>query len=121
MNNQILFSQITDNLYAYQRLQNAIDIEQAKPEPHSMGLHHASGTLLEERKILMSHYSAADMVIFRCECDPRPFWVTTEQLNDADGWIECEWCGKACQRLLSDGTWQSEEQRQQENLRQYER
>lgn len=121
-NNQILFSQITDNLHAYDRLQYAIKLEVDKPGPHFLaGLYQASGELLTERKFLLEAYAGADMVIFRCaKCDPRPFWVTGEQLQDADGWIECEYCGKACERLLSDGTWQNETERQQENLRQYE-
>lgn len=120
-NNEILFSEITDNLHAYQRLQYAIKVELDKPGPHHLaGLYHASGELLQLRRVLLEAYGKSDFVIFRCQCDPRPFWVTLDQLQDADGWIECEWCGKACERLLITGAWQSEAERQQENVKAYD-
>jgi len=118
--NEILFSQITDNLYAYKRLQTAIDAEQAKPGPHfSAGLHHASGTLLEERRFLMAAYSQSDMVIFRCPLHGL-FWLSIDDACHIS--VGCEGdAGYPIERLLADGTWQSEVERQQENLRQYEK
>lgn len=42
------------------------------------------------------------LITLRCpvsDCDPRLFQVSTEQLADADGWIECDVCGGACEEV----------------------
>lgn len=121
MTNQDLFNRLVSNMAVYNRLQYAIKLEMSKDAPRYVsGLYQASGELVAENKELLREYSQADMVIFKCDpgCDEHPFWVTTEQLKDAEGWVECEYCGKACQRLLSNGEWQSEKERYQENLKQ---
>lgn len=41
-------------------------------------------------------------LIFECikpECDNRPFAISSSQLQDADGWIECDVCGEKCIEL----------------------
>lgn len=41
-------------------------------------------------------------LLFECikpDCDDRPFAVTSGQLQDADGWIECDVCGEKCIEL----------------------
>lgn len=115
-NSQILFSELTNNLHAYNRLQYAIKLEVDKPGPHFLaGLYQASGDLLTERKFLLEAYTKADFVIFRCECIT--FFVPNSILpiNPI-----CSKCQKSHERLLSNGEWQSEVERQQENLRQLE-
>lgn len=72
----------------------------------------------------LADYQEADFVIFRCptvaalgdDCDTTPFIVSLDSLQDADGWIACEYCGAACDRLLADGQWQSQQERDRLNM-----
>lgn len=70
-------------------------------------------------RLLLKDYQAADWMAFRCstaDCDTTPFIVSLDSLQDADGWIACEYCGAACDRLLNDGQWQSQQERDKLNM-----
>lgn len=48
-------------------------------------------------------------IVFHCAkegCNNSPFTVTASKLELADGWIECELCGEACEEITEDDpTW----------------
>ena len=122
MTNQDLFTRIIENFQAYDGLQQAI----AQDTTGSTGgLSWASGDLLAERRELLSWYAHTDMVIFRCatqDCKLTPFGVGSEYLQDSiGGYIECEYCYQPCDRLLSDGTWQTQAERSQLNQVEYQK
>ena len=117
MTNQDLFTRITENIQAYDQLQDAI----AQDTTGSTGgLHWASGDLLAERKELLWFYTCSNMVILRCHCCDDSSWVTMETLNNIER-IACEFCRVNCDRLLSNGTWQTQAERDALNQVEYQR
>lgn len=75
---------------------------------------YAAGVLLDDLRKLLAEYATADMIILRCPCDTTPFWLTISQTTPAS--FYCQKCQQPFDRLLASGTWQSEVERQQENL-----
>ena len=121
MTNQDLFTRITENLQAYDQLQVVISKDTTG---HIGGLHWASGDLLVERCELLAWYACSDMVIFRCDtenCDSGLEKVTLDQLKDADDMVMCDYCGQMCARLLSNGKWQSQAERDELNQVEYQK
>lgn len=73
---------------------------------------------------ILADYVHSDMIIFRCDisdCNNHPFWLNIAELEDAENCVECEYCGQLCSRLLADGTWQSQTERDRENQIAYQR
>ena len=105
MTNQDLFTRIASNLQAYDQLQAAIAQDTTG---YTGGLHWASGDLLAERRELMAWYAQADMVIFRCTDTGNKFWINDADLQPLGGWVICPLCDNPCDRLMIDGTWQTQ-------------
>ena len=123
MTNQDLFTRITENFQAYDQLQATIDQDTTS---YTGGLHWASGDLLTERRELISWYANSNIVIFRCsteDCNNRPFWTTVKDLKDEASFIltSCQICFGPADRLLSDGTWQTQAERDELNQVAYQR
>ena len=78
---------------------------------------YAAGVLLGDLRKLLNEYAIADFVIFRCGCEV--FELPIKSAPHVKQY--CDTCGKDHERLLADGTWQAEEQRQIENSKQYQR
>lgn len=56
----------------------------------------------EERAAVVAELKATvnKPIWLRChflDCNPIPFQVTQADIDEADGWIECEYCGEACE------------------------
>ena len=110
MTNQDLFTRIASNLQAYDQLQATIDQDITG---HTDGLHWASGDLLTERWELMAEYAQSDMIIFRCnECGL--FWLPT----NLEPYMSH---GLPTDRLMIDGTWQTQAERDELNQVAYQR
>ena len=72
---------------------------------------------------LLADYAYSDMVIFCCnklDYSNHPFWLDESDLQDDDE-AECEYCGQMCARLLSDGMWQTQAERDQLNQVEYQK
>ena len=117
MTNQDLFTRIIDNFQSYDQLQAAIDQDTTGSTD---GLHWASGDLLAEQKELLWFYTCSNMVILRCHCCDSTSWVTMETLSNIEQ-IACEFCHVNCDRLLADGTWQTQAERDQLNQVAYQK
>jgi len=76
---------------------------------------YAAGVLLGDLRKLLAEYATADFVIFRCKCDVFELPILYAPPE------KCDTCGKPIERLLADGTWQAETERQIENSKQYQR
>ena len=110
MTNQQLFTRIVENLQAYDQLQAAIAQDTTG---HTDGLHWASGDLLAERRELMAWYAHTDMVIFRCnECGL--FWLPANLEQHIAHHSPSD-------RLIADGTWQTQAERDQLNQKAYQK
>ena len=110
MTNQQLFARITENFQAYDQLQVAIAQDTTG---HTDGLHWASGDLLTEQRELLAWYAQTDMIIFRCnECGL--FWLPTNLKPYMSH-------GLPTDRLMIDGTWQTQAERDALNQVEYQR
>ena len=110
MTNQQLFDNIISNLQSYDQLQAAIDQDTTG---YTGGLSWASGDLLTERRELLAEYAQSDMVIFRCShCGY--VWLPT----NLEPYMSH---GLPTDRLMIDGTWQTQAERDQLNQKDYQR
>ena len=110
MTNQDLFTRIIENFQSYDQLQTAIDQDTTGL---TGGLHWASGDLLAERQELLAWYAQSDMIIFRCnECGY--IWLPT----NLEPYMSH---GLPTDRLLANGTWQTQDERDELNQVKYQR
>lgn len=105
-----LFQSIITTLRQIAYLQSHIDQDTSQ-----MSLHYVTGKLVSDLRQLLKEYATADFLIVRCGCYVSS-WPSEILLSD-----DCPLCGKSIDRLLSDGTWQSQAARGKLNLMQLER
>ena len=73
---------------------------------------------------LLTEYTQADMIIYRCPNCRSNLWATIETLNRSsqyNGRMTCEFCGHPFNRLLASGEWQGQNERDQLNQVEYQK
>lgn len=84
----------------------------------SQATDYAAGVMRGDLRNLLREYATSDMVIFRCPVHGY-FWFDVSLAHHAS--IGCEGdTSHPIERLLADGTWQSEIERRQLNLRRWQ-
>lgn len=104
---------MSNSIYCQSLFQEIIDCQAAISRAND----YAAGVLLGDLRKLLKEYATADMVIFRCPIHGT-YWLSDSRHASV-------YCKNnpvfPIERLLSDGTWQSEAERNQENLVRLER